>query len=695
MIVYLTFALLAAEPAPPPPSDLAKLVPAADTFLLARFPSLAAAWEGFRSLPLYRAYKDEEVQEFIRSSIDGLIEKAAPEASTSLAPFLRLPEAFGGEVALAVIGPPEDAKGVLSLAHAGDAAAARGSAEKTIVPLLASASFGEPERKTIEGVEVLGFAGPTGTKALAFDGRRVLVAANEEILAGLLRRRGAPAGSLAEDPTYRRVLARAGDDLSFFFYLNLGMIWDRLARDGDEEDRRSAERSGLLGIRAIGAGLRMADGRATDAIWLDVPDGPKGFLRAMPDVPLEFGTTRLAPRESFAYVAANVRPADVYRTMLAVAEAGSGGPFEELARADRDLAKGLGLRSLSDIIGLLGTEAGVFASFPPGGGVFPEAVAAIEVLEPDKLLTNLDALVRTASGREPSMLTFRGREIRYYAQETRIPFTPCWCVTDGWLLISYHPTMIKSAIRRIEGTGESLRDDPAFEAARKTLPERSVAAAFANTERLFRFLYGIVIPVAGMIGAEFPFNAAELPSADAIARHLSFGLSGITAGEDGIAVRTRSDGYGPTSLGLYGTIVALAFNPPFDRRDEVVEDHPCCGRNLRDIHEAIEGYRGDHGKYPEKLDLLFAEDDDRWRRWSARCPAVEGDRPGDRAYWEDFGYLISERKIDPPAALPDNEIIIWDSAPRHNGGRIVLLAGGDVTWMREAEFRKRLEAQEP
>jgi len=299
------------------------------------------------------------------------------------------------------------------------------------------------------------------------------------------------------------------------------------------------------------------------------------------------------------------------------------------------------------------------------------------------------------------MLKFRGREIRYLTGGEFIPgafdspFSPCWCVTDGWLLISYHPTMIKGAIRRLEGGAESLRDDPAFVAARKGLPERSVAAAFANTERLFRFLYGIVIPIASMVGARLPFNAAELPSADAIAKHLSFGLSGIVVEKDGIAVKTESDGYGPTSLGLYGAIAVLAFSDTLDGRDRFLDNYPCCGGNLRSIHEALTEYRRDHAKHPERLDLLFTAAADRWRLWSARCPAVERERPGDVADWQDFGYLIAERKIDPPASLPDDAMLIWDSEPRHNGGRIVLFAGGAVTWVREAEFRKRLEAQKP
>jgi hypothetical protein len=39
-------------------------------------------------------------------------------------------------------------------------------------------------------------------------------------------------------------------------------------------------------------------------------------------------------------------------------------------------------------------------------------------------------------------------------------------------------------------------------------------------------------------------------------------------------------------------------------------------------------------------------------------------------------------------------MLLWDSEPRHNGGRIVVLASGEVTWLLEAAFRERLAEQE-
>ena len=53
--------------------SLASLVPG-ETRLFVRFPSLRRAWEGFTTLPLYKAYQDEEVQGFLKTFGTGLDE---------------------------------------------------------------------------------------------------------------------------------------------------------------------------------------------------------------------------------------------------------------------------------------------------------------------------------------------------------------------------------------------------------------------------------------------------------------------------------------------------------------------------------------------------------------------------------------------------------------------------------------------
>ena len=50
--------------------------------------------------------------------------------------------------------------------------------------------------------------------------------------------------------------------------------------------------------------------------------------------------------------------------------------------------------------------------------------------------------------------------------------------------------------------------------------------------------------------------------------------------------------------------------------------------------------------------------------------------------------------MKPPERFPDDGMVLWDSEPRHNGGRIVLLGDGTVTWMPEAAFQERMKEQD-
>ena len=38
-------------------------------------------------------------------------------------------------------------------------------------------------------------------------------------------------------------------------------------------------------------------------------------------------------------------------------------------------------------------------------------------------------------------------------------------------------------------------------------------------------------------------------------------------------------------------------------------------------------------------------------------------------------------------------MVLWDSKPRHNEGRVILLGNGEVIWLPEEAFKKRLEEQ--
>jgi hypothetical protein len=93
------------------------------------------------------------------------------------------------------------------------------------------------------------------------------------------------------------------------------------------------------------------------------------------------------------------------------------------------------------------------------------------------------------------------------------------------------------------------------------------------------------------------------------------------------------------------------------------------------------------------------EDTNEWGfRW-IRCPQASLDHANrnrggeERSITDDFTYVVEALALEPPDAFPEEWMIVWDSEPRHNGGRVVLLGCGDVIWLPEEDFQKRLEEQ--
>jgi hypothetical protein len=667
---------------------LAQRLPRDTTYLFIQVPSLGKGWEGFTSLPLYQAYQDEEVQTFLESFGKNLDELAPGLELDLIEDLLNLPAVFDGEAAFALMERDKNhLDWVFSLCADSDPAAGAAFVEEAVLPFLKSLLPFGPTKRTYGDVELTVFMGPSVSVYLYYNDGQLLFTDQEERMLDLIKERQA---SLVDNGNFKRALENADKDRSFLIFSTLEGLWNKAYEEMDEEERAVLNASGMDGLRSLFASLTMEGGRATDMIRLDIPGDKRGFFKIFSDAPVDPDLARLAPDNTLALAAGNVRFGDLYKTILDMEKA-SPDAMRDLRQSADDLAEKLGLRSFSDVVGLLGTEVVLFTALPKGGGLIPETVAALEVLEPDKLQTNLFGLVATLAGADPKTVTYRNRQIHYLPLSEGGPFEVniCWCLTDGYLFLSHHPAILKGLVRRLDQGTRNLKKDPEFIAAWKALPGSSVGVAFAHTRRIFEFVYGLILPIAAMTGEDLPFEPALMPTAEAISSYLSFGLSGVTVDEGGLEVRTESDGYGPTSMAMYGMTIAL-FWIPFEEWNQSMTRWPSCGRSQKQIHEQLEIYRRSNGAYPADLakDLEGAS-------WFTCGKAYQDTdySEDERSAFDDFEYVVSVKKIDPPKTWPEDWMILWDSRPRHNDGRVVLLGSGEVIWLPEKEFQKRLEEQ--
>ncbi len=691
------------------PLPLASLVPE-ETRVYFSFPSLSRAWEGFRTLPLYEAYCDEEVQAFFDSLDEGMSEMLSGKRSDFVRGILDLPGLFKGEAAFALVPREDDEEEhdwIVSLAAGGESEAAERFVDKTVFSFLEAVFPWGPGKEEIAGNEVTVFKGPSNTLHLCFVEGRLLLSDSSALLKRLLSGPGGEGKSLAETRSFDAAWKRlGGKDASFLIHFSLNRLMTDEFFDLHKKEKALLKALGLADLESVTAVLTQADGRARETIWLQLNKPPQGILEIFGEPPLDIELARLAPDSTVLLLAGNVSLADVYQAVLGAAREHPDEMVDEMRRAMRNMEKQLGLRSLGDLIGLLGTEVMAYAALPDGGGFIPMAALVFEVLEPERLQTNLHSLWRTLSGQEPKTLTYRGRQIHYLPSTGRDFFelSACWCITDGYLLLSYHPLSLKGLVARLDKGKRTLRTDQEFEAAWKNLPDKAVAVGYADSQRLFRYLYGLVLTFVPMMGDDVPFDPAMLPSTDCVADYLSSALSGLTSEETGIVVQTESDGYGPTSLALYG-VVAWIIWTPIEEWDNLVFEYPSCARRQKSIRHAMELFREEHQRYPKDIPELL---EGNYRSFGSGCFAVQRTRVVDtpeqlesllasqeEAVMLDFKYVVAEKKIEPPSEFPDDWMILWDSEPRHNDGRVVLLGNGEPTWLPEAEFQKRLKEQGP
>ena len=688
-----------------PSGALETLLPA-DTFLFGRVSSLHAAWKGFQTLPLYEIWEDEEVQEFVLASREKLEKEVKGKAFDIIRFIGKVYSAFDGEISFALLSPAEGGNWILCMESREDPARAERFLREVFQPLLKKGNSYLETGRTPWGEILLTQRTPeTDYYAFTRKGRFYFVR-SKTALEIAMGGKESPAGSLSGDPRFLKTLSRlqAGGDTSFFLYLNLEPEWARARkkaekRPGRKKSLEALDESGLTGLHSLGAALTMKDSLAWDRIWLDFPPGPEGFAGAFPGGPADPATARLAPKNAYFFVTIRVKPGPFFQAFRVLWKGGSQGGAADPGERAKEKAL---FQAISDILGCLGSEVVVYSSFPRGGGLFPEAAMAVEVMEPDKLLADLESLIRTEGKLEVRRLRYKNRIIHYVRAGNGGLGVPCWCVTDGYLLASYATLNLKSLIRRLDGKAPNLAGTKEFREAWKNLPAGATGAAYLNTNLLFGYLYNLLVPLASAAGSALPFDPSALPSAEAITSHLSFGLSALVKEKDGWKIETRSDGIGPTSFLAFGFLPFLSVSAVSMGGEALSTVQDSCAFHLRYAFQDLSEYRRGHGGYPPRLADVGRGNQSRGPWW-ADCPAADkkrkakekgktGKKEEGGPHLEDFTYVVQALGLDPPPAeLPPEAPLVWDSAPRHNGGRFLVTAGGKVKWLYEKQFQKMLK----
>ncbi len=465
-----------------------------------------------------------------------------------------------------------------------------------------------------------------------------------------------------------------------------------------------------LGLNSVGTIAQVSglEGRGFTSKTLVTTHGDlRGLLAPFRSRPLEKSALQAVPADATVAIAGRLDTELIYREILDTIGRIDPQAREEATRGILDAESELGFRLSEDLFQALGDTWRLYNSPGEGGLLVTGLTLVVDVRDEDRIQRTLDRFAslltealargRPEQGIPPRTIRFQGKTI--YTMDLSasarrgdfIPLAPSWCFTEGKLVISLFPQMVKAHLSRKEAAqGET----PARTGSLADLPEVAelwsegrapIAVSWADTRAFFRILYPFVPFLAEMASAELRreginISSALLPSAPAIEPHLIPAVSAGYRTEEGILLVQKggmplAGGLAPLAmplfLGLTTTRTYRSDHVATIQRDEaMVAQADAMDRqeeaNLRMLSQALQLYQVEHGKYPPDLEALIKED------YLKNFPQV-----GRYIY---FG--SGSQNLPPDAVLVASRLI-------KNGRHQVVLVNGQVQSMSREEYRAK------
>ncbi len=230
-------------------------------------------------------------------------------------------------------------------------------------------------------------------------------------------------------------------------------------------------------------------------------------------------TLPLAPAETLLY----------YVTDRVEIEPGTNGSMlQGLLPSLSRMEKGLAERGLtwSDLPNSIGPESAAMFEWPEDAAL-PTLLLASEIRDAEKLRSFREAMTHpTILGAAWLSEDREGIAVSSAPSELLSVIRPACAMTDHFALLGLSPEAVMSALPRVKSPSNSLGQTGGFQAIAGLIPDRAVAFAYLDFQRLFERTYRMARPVITLslafsseAGAQF--DAGKLPPVEAITKHLS------------------------------------------------------------------------------------------------------------------------------------------------------------------------------
>jgi hypothetical protein len=391
---------------------------------------------------------------------------------------------------------------------------------------------------------------------------------------------------LREDAAFKAARARVSPENRHFFllYANLAQSFKQYRRELGDEALRIMESVGLADIPSLAMSLGYDGPHVRERYALMTTRQDRGLLKLLAGGAPVDPNISLVPAGAVTYSHMGVNLTEVYDMV------------RTLSKINPDFEKGLdemlggyekraGFK-LREAFASLGSSWTGWSWMPEGGGIFPDSVTAVPLLD----AAAFESAVEKASkdgGFALEQLTFQGHTIKYitFALERLFDNLPgampdflalsatiSYTIQDKTLLLATHPMSLKRHILRGAAKGKSILEDPKYAAVAARLPEGEWdSRLYFDLGRIVVIGYGIVEPLLHLVrdmardenGEPF-IDLARLPLEETMAELLGVSLTSKRTLGDAVLVESRSNvgismASGPAFAGIVAAIAIPAF----------------------------------------------------------------------------------------------------------------------------------------
>jgi len=544
----------------------------ADCYFYASFAGLDACEKSFDGSGLYQTWREPEVQEFVRGTME-MIRQQLAQAGTGGVPFEELRAALQGRVGIAfgdttLVGMIAVVPNVLISVDVGNR-------KEQFVGLLEGAlseverQFGPVARERIDyqGVVIHSVPCPKlqmTSLCFAYLDNLFVAGINRYYVQKAIDNWRQPGRALSASASFKRSVGRAGSDpLLGSVFVNFEGMKSKLRPLAPPEMGEIADRLGILNVHSWFMGWTASGKGYRDFWYLDAPGEKKGLVKILSPGPVSPDALRFAPYNTVYFLNFNLDLAAAVEEVLSLTDL-----FFPPARAKFDgvraqVRQHLGFDLHDDLLASLGQGVSLSVSLPSTGGLVPEILATINLKDPARFEKCLTSVVPLLGG-EMKTLTFDGRNLNYLSLARRdVPFSlsPTYTIEGNTLYLAGAPLVLKEAIRNRTQEGKSLADNPGYQEVAAKVAKSPSSIEFIDLPRGVALLYATAAPfLQGLQGkvneAGLPLDLALMPTTEALTRHLSAMVSTYSVDSDGML----SQAYSPIGCGAILGVLAKVVN---------------------------------------------------------------------------------------------------------------------------------------